>query len=84
MSASPVALTVGVPSALTSGSDVIAVGYDAAVALGVSADALTGLKNDSYVISSTKNGVPKGSYAITGGKASQRGTGFAVYDFLRE
>jgi hypothetical protein len=85
MSTSPVTLLVGDATPLTAaGADVIAVGYDATVALGVSADVLTGLKNDSYVISSTKTGIPKGSYTITGGKASQRGTGFAVYDFLRE
>jgi hypothetical protein len=84
MSSSPVRLiTVGGDNAAAA-SAVIAVGYDAAVALGVSASALTGLKNDSYVISSQKPGIPKGSYVITGGKASQRGTGFAVYDFLRE
>ena len=81
MSSSPVRLVVGDAGAAAA---VIAVGYDAAVALGVAAGDLKGLKNDSYVISSQKPGIPAGSFVITGGRDSQRGTGFAVYDFLRE
>jgi hypothetical protein len=79
-SSAPVALVVGEAAG---GGPAIAVGYDAATSLGVSASALSGLKNDSYVISSAMAGVPKGSYVVSGGKNSQRGTGFAVYDFLR-
>ncbi len=82
MSSGPVELVVGTMA--EAAGPVIAVGYDAAVSLGVSASELTGLKNDSYIISSTRTGVPSGSYVISGGKNSQRGTGFAVYDFLRE
>jgi hypothetical protein len=83
MSSSPVRLVVGDATAVRGGA-VIAVGYDAAVSLGVAASALEGLKNDSYVISSRKPGIPTGSFVITGGRASQRGTGFAIYDFLRD
>ena len=63
--------------------DVIAVGFDAATGLGLAASELDGLKNDSYVISSKKSGIPSGSFVVTGGKASARGTMFAAYDFLR-
>jgi hypothetical protein len=63
---------------------VIAVGYGAATALGLHASTLTDLKNDSYVISSTKPGIPAGSYVVTGGERSARGSLFAVYDFLRK
>ena len=63
--------------------DVIAVGFDAATGLGLAASELEGLKNDSYVISSKKSGIPSGSFVVTGGKASARGCMFAVYDFLR-
>ena len=51
--------------------------------LGLAASELDGLQNDSYVISSKKSGIPSGSFVVTGGKASARGTMFAAYDFLR-
>ena len=66
----------------TPAGDVIAVGFGAATALGLAASELGGLKNDSYVLSSARAGIPKGSFVASGGEGSTRGSLFAVYDLL--
>ena len=46
---------------------VIAVGYQASIALGLAPSELKGLSNDSFVLSSNRSGIPKGSWVISGG-----------------
>ena len=50
---------------------------------GLTPSALQNLGNDSFVISSNRTGIPDGSYVVSGGEHSARGTLFAVYEFLR-
>ena len=79
MSSEPVRLIVGAAQ-----GDVIAVGWDAARALGAQTAALDGLSDDGYRLISNAHGVPPGSLVVSGARGDQRrGTLFAVYDFLR-
>ena len=68
------------------GKPTLAVGVGAAKALGLSASALEGLGNESFVLSSNASGLPKDgrSFALSGGPGSTRGTMYAVNRFLRE
>jgi hypothetical protein len=57
-----------------------AVGYGAALQLGVSATALSGLGLEGFV-ASTGTGVPAGSVVLTGGKGAPRGVLYATNNF---
>ncbi len=62
----------------------IAVGYDAAVAIGVKRAALDNLDDDSYLISTSESrGVPSGSAVIASSAHSARGSIYGAFDFLR-
>jgi hypothetical protein len=80
MSTTPVNFRLG---GSTPHGDVIAVGFGAATALGLAPSALAGLHNDSYVLSSSRAGIPAGSFVASGGQGSTRGSLYAVYDLLR-
>merc|ERR1712166_57397 len=70
-------------SPLAADAGTIAVGYGAALELGIATSALQGLGNDSFLISSNHSGIPRGSWVGSGGQHSARGTLFAVYELLR-
>ena len=61
----------------------IAVGHGAATALGVPPAALASLSDDSYLVSTTAQGVPRGSVAIASSARSARGTMYGAFAFLR-
>ena len=74
--------TLGAPGGTAAAQ--IAIGYGAAVALGVRAPALNKLDDDSFLVSTkASRGVPARSIAIASSAHSARGTMNAIYGFLR-
>lgn len=61
----------------------IAVGYGAATAMGVPPAVLASLDDDAYFVSTSAQGVPRGSVAIASSAHSARGTVYGVFAFLR-
>lgn len=61
----------------------IAVGHGAATAMGVPPDVLASLNDDAYLVSTSAQGVPRGSVAIASSVHSARGTMYGAFAFLR-
>jgi hypothetical protein len=61
----------------------LAVGYDAAVLLGLPSGALAGLGMEGLLVSTNiSQGIPAGSAVLTGGKDAPRGPLYAVVEFV--
>jgi len=60
----------------------LAVGYEAATALGVNPSALASLGLEGYLVQAGVGPVPQGSAALSGGPQAPRGALYAVNEFL--
>ena len=78
----PLKVATAAPPSGGASTITLAVGYGAATAVGLPAESLEGLGNESFVVSSNATGLAKGSIAISGGKHARRGALYGAYHLL--
>jgi hypothetical protein len=80
---SPLQVSAAPPPFGGSSGVTLAVGWDAATAVGMPPGSLDGLGNESFVVSSNTSGMAKGCIAVSGGKRARRGALYGAYHLLK-
>lgn len=80
---SPLKISAAPPAAEAAAGTTLAVGYGAAMAVGMPPGSLMGLGNESFVVSSNTSGLSKGCIVVSGGNRARRGALYGVYHLLK-